>query len=87
MVADRPEGGPEHSIPRQPAHPDPGRTDCRYTKYVNRSVGVILLLIVMVAAILALDVLLLRDRFWLRLATNIGIVAVAGLLYATLLRH
>lgn len=45
-----------------------------------------LLLVAMVVLIVVLDVVFLRDRFGLRLAVNVGIVAVAALLYLAFLR-
>jgi hypothetical protein len=46
----------------------------------------VLLLVVMVVLIVALDVLFLRDRFGLRLGVNVGIVAVAAVIYLAFLR-
>jgi uncharacterized membrane protein YgdD (TMEM256/DUF423 family) len=37
--------------------------------------------VAMVALIVALDVLFLRNHFWTRLIVNVGIVLVAGALY------
>ncbi len=48
---------------------------------MNRTAGTVLLLVVMVVLIVTLDVLFLRDRFGLRLAVNVGIVAVAAVIY------
>jgi hypothetical protein len=53
---------------------------------VNRTAGTVLLLVVMVVLIVALDVLFLRDRFGPRLAVNVGIVAVAAVIYLAFLK-
>ncbi len=53
---------------------------------MNRTAGTVLLLVVMVVLIVALDVVFLRDRFGLRLAVNVGIVAVAAVMYLVFLR-
>jgi hypothetical protein len=54
---------------------------------VNRAAGIALLVVVMVAVIVVVDVLLLRDRFWLRLGVNVGVVALAAVIYAAFLRR
>jgi hypothetical protein len=54
---------------------------------MNRGAGIALLIAAMVIVIVLVDVLFLRDRFWLRLAINIGIVALAGVVYAVFLRR
>jgi hypothetical protein len=54
---------------------------------VTRTVGIVLLVVVMAAAIVTVDVLFLRDRFALRLAVNVGIVAVAAIVYLAFLRR
>ena len=41
----------------------------------------VLLVIAMVIAIVAVDVLFLRDHFWARLAVNVGIVLAFGVFY------
>ncbi|MBN9613705.1 MAG: hypothetical protein J0H64_09680 [Actinobacteria bacterium] len=43
-------------------------------------------LVVMGAIIIATDVLFMRDHFWWRLGTNVGIVAVFALVYLIFLR-
>ena len=48
--------------------------------------GAVLYLIVMIGVIVALDVLFLRNRFWLRLAVNVLIVVVFALVYYRMLR-
>jgi hypothetical protein len=53
---------------------------------VNRNAGIGLLIAAMVVLIVVVDVLFLRDRFWLRLAVNVGIVALAAVVYLAFLR-
>ena len=50
------------------------------------SIYSVLYVLLMVALIVGLDVLFLRDQFWLRLATNIGIVLAFGAFYLLVLR-
>ncbi|MDQ6849849.1 MAG: hypothetical protein M3070_07710 [Actinomycetota bacterium] len=54
---------------------------------MSRAVGIALLLVAMVVLIVVVDVLRLRDRFWLRLVVNVGIVALAAVVYLAFLRH
>lgn len=54
---------------------------------MGRQVFIALYLIVMVALIVGLDVMFLRNHFWARLATNVGIVAVFLVVYAVFLRR
>lgn len=42
---------------------------------------IVLYLLVMIAVVVAVDVLFFRNRFWERLAVNIGIVLVFGAFY------
>lgn len=53
---------------------------------MSRTLGVALLLVVMVATIVTLDVLYLREHFWLRLGVNVGIVLIALGIYYRFLR-
>lgn len=48
---------------------------------MNHSIFVALYLVLMVAVIVTLDVLFLRDLFWWRLATNIVIALTFATLY------
>jgi hypothetical protein len=57
-----------------------------YTQAVNRAAGTALLVVAMVIVIVVVDVLFLRDRFWPRLVVNIGVVALAAVVYLTVLR-
>lgn len=53
---------------------------------MSRPAQTVLLVVAMIAIIVAVDVLFLRDRFWWRLAVNIGIVAVSFIIYAVFVR-
>jgi membrane protein implicated in regulation of membrane protease activity len=44
-------------------------------------------LLLLAAVIIAVDVLLFRNRFWLRLAVNVGIVLVFAAFYFRFLRR
>jgi hypothetical protein len=48
---------------------------------VDRTVAGVLYALIMVAVIVAVDVLVFRDHPWLRLAANVGIVLVFGAFY------
>jgi len=48
---------------------------------------VVIFVLVMVAVIVGLDVLFLRERFWLRLIVNIGVVVVFAAVYFRFLRN
>ncbi len=54
---------------------------------MSRAAGIALLVTVMVVLIVVVDVLFLRDRFWLRLVVNVGIVALAAVVYLAFLRR
>ena len=43
--------------------------------------------LLMVALIVGVDILFLRDQFWLRLVVNVGIVLAFGVFYLTVLRN
>jgi hypothetical protein len=51
-----------------------------------RPVLVALYVLVMVAVIVGVDVLFLREHFWVRLAVNVGIVALFGAVYVLFLK-
>lgn len=53
---------------------------------MTHTVFVVVYLIVMGALIITVDVLFLRDYFWIRLATNVLVVAVFAILYLTLFK-
>jgi hypothetical protein len=48
---------------------------------VGRHVAVVLYVLAMVAIVVGVDVLFLRNHIWLRLITNIGIVLIFGIVY------
>jgi preprotein translocase subunit SecE len=54
---------------------------------MSRNIAVLLYVIVLVAIIVGVDFLFLRDRFWWRLVTNIGIVFVFAAFYLLYLRR
>lgn len=61
--------------------------EVRYIRAVHRTAGIALLVVVIVVIIVLVDVLFLRGHFWLRLGVNVGIVALAGVIYLIFLRH
>ena len=46
----------------------------------------VILVAALIAVVVSVDVLFLRDRFWTRLIANIGIVLVFGALYFRFLK-
>lgn len=54
---------------------------------MNHTVFVVIYLVIMGVLIVGLDILFLRDLFWLRLAVNVGIVAVFALLYLLVFKN
>ena len=54
---------------------------------IGRQVAVALYLVEMVAVIVGLDFAFFRNRFWERLAANIGIVLVFAAFYSRFLRR
>ena len=54
---------------------------------MGRQAAVVLYAVAMVAVIVGVDVAFFRNRFWERLAVNIGIVLVFGASYLRFLRH
>ena len=62
------------------------RVERAYTRAVNRTAGIAILVVAMVVLIVVVDVLFLRDRFWPRLVVNVGIVALAAVVYLVFLR-
>ncbi|WP_347957283.1 hypothetical protein [Gordonia aichiensis] len=54
---------------------------------MDRTLIVIVYVLVMVALIIGLDVAFLRDHLWLRLAVNVGVVLVFAAGYYVLLRR
>jgi hypothetical protein len=54
---------------------------------VPKSIYPVLYVLLMVALIVGVDFLFLRDQFWLRLVVNIGIVLVFVVFYLMVLRN
>ena len=54
---------------------------------MGRQVAVVLYVVAMAAVIIGVDFAFLRNRFWERLAANIGIVLVFGAFYWGFLRR
>jgi type IV secretory pathway VirB2 component (pilin) len=54
---------------------------------VNGRLALVLYVVVMVAVIVGVDALFLRNQFWARLGVNIGIVLVFGAVYFWFLRR
>jgi hypothetical protein len=53
---------------------------------MSKNISVVPYILVMVAIIVAVDVLIFRNHFWARLLVNIGIVLVFGGLYLRFLK-
>lgn len=54
---------------------------------MEHDVMTVIYLVAMGALIIAIDALFLRDHFWWRLGTNVGIVTVFALVYVLFLRN
>lgn len=54
---------------------------------MNRQIAAILYAVLIVLAIVAVDLLFFRNRFWERLAANVGIVLVFAAFYFRFFRH
>ena len=54
---------------------------------MSRSTVIVIAVLVMIAIIVSVDVLFLKDYFWARLLSNIGIVAVFAGLYLVFLKN
>ena len=54
---------------------------------MSRQVGIVLYVVAMAAVIVGVDVLFFRNRFWVRLTANIGIVLVFAAFYLRFLRR
>lgn len=52
-----------------------------------KSIYTVLYVLLMVALIVGVDLLFLRDQFWLRLVVNIGIVLAFVIFYLTVPRN
>jgi len=53
---------------------------------MTRNMAIPLYIVVMIALIVGVDVLFLRNRFWARLLVNVGIVVVFAAIYLRYLR-
>jgi len=51
------------------------------------TISIVLYVAAMIAVIVGVDVAFFRDRFWERLAVNVGIVLVFGAFYWRFLKH
>ncbi len=54
---------------------------------MGRQAAVVLYVLAMVAAVVGVDVLFFRNRFWERLMVNVGIVLVFGAFYLRFLKR
>jgi hypothetical protein len=54
---------------------------------MTRNVFVVLNLVVLIAVVVSVDLLFFRNRFWERLISNIGIVAVFAAFYLRFLKN
>jgi hypothetical protein len=54
---------------------------------MGRQVVAVLYVLVMVAIVVSVDILFLRNQFWARLLSNIGIVAVFAACYFIFLKR
>ncbi|MGA9390035.1 MAG: hypothetical protein WBV69_06270 [Candidatus Sulfotelmatobacter sp.] len=54
---------------------------------MSRQIAVLLYVVTMAAVIVGVDFVFFRDRFWERLAVNIGIVLVFAAFYLRFLRR
>ena len=52
-----------------------------------RNISVVLYIIVLIAVVVTVDVLFLKNRFWERLIVNIGVVLVFAAFYLRLLKN
>ena len=58
-----------------------------FTTAMNSRIAVALYVLAMVAVIIGVDFLFLRDRFWERLSVNVAIVLAFGAFYMLFLRR
>jgi hypothetical protein len=54
---------------------------------VGRQAAVVLYVLALVAVVVGVDVLFLRNHFWPRLMVNVGIVLVFVVVYLKFLKH
>jgi hypothetical protein len=61
--------------------------ECTVMKNMTAGITIALYVIAMVAVIVGVDIAFFRNRFWVRLIANIGIVLVFAAFYLRFLRH
>jgi hypothetical protein len=61
-------------------------SDRRLLTETNRRVAVVLYVVAMAAVMDGVDIVFIRNRFWGRLAVNVGIVLVFGTFYLRFFR-
>jgi hypothetical protein len=54
---------------------------------VGRQAAIVLCVLALIAVVVGVDVLFLRNQFWLRLIVNIGIVLVFAAVYLRFLKR
>lgn len=54
---------------------------------MNSPVAIALYVLLLIAVVVAVDVLFLRNYFWARLAVNVGIVLIFGAFYFLFLKR
>ncbi len=52
-----------------------------------KQIPIVLYVVVMIAVVVSVDILFLRQHFWARLLVNIGIVGVFGAFYLRFLKN
>ena len=54
---------------------------------MTRKMSIVLYTVVMIAVVVGVDLLFFKNRFWERLAVNIGIILVFGAFYFRFLKN
>ena len=54
---------------------------------MTRNMSIVLYTVVMIAVVVGVDLLFFKNRFWERLAVNIGIILVFGAFYFRFLKN
>ena len=54
---------------------------------MTRNMSIVLYTVVMIAVVVGVDLLFFKNRFWERLAVNIGIILVFGAFYLRFLKN
>ena len=57
------------------------------TTEMGRSAAIVLYVVLMAVAVVGVDLLFFRNRFWERLMVNVGIVLVFAAFYLRFLKH